>query len=80
MRVDEMFADLFTGAGRRSAPPMIVAVVIVLQRIEGLSERAAVERFAFDARWKYAAGGLGFDYPDFVHTVLVDVRARVARS
>ena len=77
---DEMFADLFTGIGRRSVPPMIVAVVMVLQRIEGLSDREAVDRFAFDARWKYAAGGLDFDYPGFVHTVLVDMRARLARS
>ncbi|WP_051192801.1 IS1182 family transposase [Nocardia jiangxiensis] len=77
---DELFADLFTDAGRRSVPPSIVAVVMVLQRIEGLSDREAVERFAFDARWKYAAGGLDFDYPGFVHTVLVDMRARLARS
>jgi Transposase domain (DUF772) len=77
---DEMFADLFTDVGRRSVPPMIVAVVMVLQRLEGPSDREAVERFAFDARWKYAAGGLEFDYPGFVHTVLVDMRARLARS
>ena len=73
-----MFADLFTDVGRRSVPPMIVAVVMVLQRIEGCSDREAVDRFAFDARWKYAAGGLDFDYPGFVHTVLVDMRARLA--
>ncbi|MDP9406546.1 MAG: transposase [Actinomycetota bacterium] len=77
---DEMFADLFTDVGRRSVPPMIVAVVMVLQRIEGLSDREAVDRFSFDARWKYAAGGLDFDYPGFVHTVLVDMRARLAAS
>ena len=77
---DEMFADLFTDVGRRSVPPMIVAVVMVLQRIEGCSDREAVERFCFDARWKYAAGGLDFDYPGFVHTVLVDMRARLAAS
>ncbi|MCA1681757.1 MAG: transposase [Actinobacteria bacterium] len=77
---DEMFADLFTEVGRRSVPPMIVAVVMVLQRIEGCSDREAVDRFAFDVRWKYAAGGLDFDYPGFVHTVLVDMRARLARS
>src|ERR1035437_2262363 len=71
---DEMFADLFTDVGRRSVPPMIVAVVMVLQRIEGCSDREAVDRFAFDARWKYAAGGLDFDYPGFVHTVLVGRR------
>jgi hypothetical protein len=77
---DEMFADLFTDVGRRSVPPMIVSVVMVLQRIEGLSDREAVDRFSFDARWKYAAGGLDFDYPGFVHTVLVDMRARLAAS
>lgn len=77
---DEMFADLFTDVGRRSVPPMIVAVVMVLQRIEGCSDREAVDRFCFDARWKYAAGGLDFDYPGFVHTVLVDMRARLAGS
>ena len=77
---DVMFADLFTNVGRRSVPPMIVATVMVLQRIEGLSDREAVDRFAFDARWKYAAGGLDFDYPGFVHTVLVDMRARLAGS
>src|SRR5207244_5497080 len=54
---DEMFADLFTGTGRCSVPPMIVAVVMVLQRIEGCCDREAADRFAFDARWKYAAGG-----------------------
>jgi hypothetical protein len=77
---DGLFADLFTDVGRRSVPPMVVAVVMVLQRIEGLSDREAVDRFAFDLRWKYAAGGLDVDYPGFVHTVLVDMRARLARS
>src|SRR5664279_2396316 len=37
-------------------------------------------RVAVDNRWKYAAGGLDFDYPGFVHTVLVDMRARLAAS
>jgi hypothetical protein len=77
---DEMFADLFCDVGRWCVPPMIVAVVMVLQRLEGCSDREAVERFCFDLRWKYAAGGLGFDYPGFVHTVLVDMRARLAAS
>jgi len=77
---DEMFADLFAVTGRRSVPPVIVAVVMVLQRLEGCSDREAADRFAFDARWKYAAGGLDFDYPGFVHTVLVDMRERLRRS
>jgi hypothetical protein len=77
---DVMFADLFATGGRWSVPPMIVAVVMVLQRLEGLSDREAVDRFTFDTRWKYAAGGLDFDHPGFVHTVLVDFRARLAAS
>ncbi len=77
---DEDFADLFEDVGRRSIPPRIVAVVMVLQRAEGLSDREAVDRFSFDLRWKYAAGGLDYDYPGFVHTVLVDMRARLRNS
>jgi Transposase DDE domain/Transposase domain (DUF772) len=77
---DELFADLFADSGRRSVPPSIVATVMVLQRLHGLSDREAVEAFTFDARWKYACGGLDFDYPGFAHTVLVDMRARLARS
>jgi hypothetical protein len=77
---DEAFADLFQDIGRRSVPPRIVAVVMVLQRLEGLSDREAVDRFSFDVRWKYAAGGLDLEYPSFVHTVLVDMRARLRAS
>lgn len=77
---DEAFADLFADIGRASVPPRIVAVVMVLQRLDGLSDREAVDRITFDLRWKYAAGGLDFDYAGFVHTVLVDMRARLRRS
>jgi hypothetical protein len=77
---DDAFADLYEDIGRRSVPPRIVAVVMVLQRLEGLSDREAVDRFTFDARWKYAAGGLDFEHQGFVHTVLVDMRARLRDS
>jgi hypothetical protein len=77
---DELFTDLFAEVGRRSVPPRIVATVMVLQRLQGCSDREAVEAFSFDARWKYACGGLAFDYPSFSHTVLVDMRARLAAS
>lgn len=77
---DEMFADLFAASGRRSVPPRIVATVMVLQRWLGLSDREAVTAFEFDTRWKYACGGLDVDYPGFAHTVLVDMRARLAAS
>src|SRR5579884_1157372 len=80
---DELFSDLFTDIGRRSVPPMVVAVVMVLQRLEGLSDREAVDRFEFDVRWRYAAGVGGYDgggWSSFAHTVLVDMRARLAAS
>ena len=50
-----------TTKGRRSVPPSVVAVVMVLQRLEGLSDREAVERYCFDTRWRYAAGVGGYD-------------------
>jgi hypothetical protein len=80
---DELFADLFSERGRRSVPPSVVATVMVLQRIDGLSDREAVERYTFDTRWRYAAGVGGYDgdgWDRFTHTVLVDMRARLARS
>ena len=64
-------------------PPSVVAVVMVLQRLEGLSDREAVERYSFDTRWRYAAGGGGYDGggpTSFVHTVLVDMRERLRNS
>jgi hypothetical protein len=76
---DEMFADLFAERGRRSVPPCVVAVVMVLQKAEGLSDREAVESLTFDLRWKYAAGVEGFQ-EGFVHTVLVNMRARLRDS
>src|SRR5487761_867463 len=80
---DEMFADLFSVKGRRSVPPSVVATVMLLQRLECLSDREAVERYSFDARWRYAAGVGSYDcggWGSFAHTVLVDFRARLDRS
>jgi hypothetical protein len=79
---DELFDDLFEASGRRSVPPSVVATVMVLQRLGGLSDREAVERYAFDVRWRYAAGvgGYGTGWASFAHTVLVDMRARLRRS
>src|ERR1035441_7248530 len=80
---DEEFSDLFTDRGRRSVPPSVIAVVMVLQRLEGLSDREAVDRYCFDNRWQYAAGVGGYDtggWTSFSHTVLVDMRERLRRS
>ena len=76
---DELFADLYVHHGRRSVPPSILAVVMVLQRLEGCSDREAVDRFADDLRWRYAAG-VDDEVRSFVHTVLVELRARLRAS
>jgi IS5 family transposase len=79
---DELFGDLFETSGRCSVPPSVVATVMVLQHLDGLSDREAVDRYAFDVRWRYAAGvgGYGGGWGSFAHTVLVDMRARLRRS
>jgi hypothetical protein len=80
---DSLFTDLFAQVGRRSVPPSVVAAVMVLQRLEGLSDREAVDRFAFDVRWRFAAGVGGWEgagRAGFAHTVLVDMRERLRRS
>ena len=79
---DEMFADLFTGRGRRSVPPSIVASVLVLKQLEGLSDVEAIDRFTYDARWRYACGVGGWDQGliEFDRTVLVKFRMRLEGS
>ena len=66
---DRLFADLFGGRGRRSVPGSVIAVVMVLQALEGCSDREAVERLRCDVRWK-AAAGLGIDDEGFDASVL----------
>jgi hypothetical protein len=55
----------------------------VLQRLEGLSDWEAVDRYTFDVPWRYAAGVGGYragGRARFAHTVLVDMRERLRRS
>lgn len=37
-------------------PARVVATVMLLQSLEGLSDREAVDRLRFDLRWQAAAG------------------------
>lgn len=48
---DVMFADLFpSGRGRPSVPADVVATVMVLQALEGLSDRDAVDALRTDIK------------------------------
>lgn len=54
---DAMFADLFPSPrGRPSVPADVVATVMVLQSLEGLSDRDAIDALRTDLKWKVAAG------------------------
>jgi hypothetical protein len=54
---DGMFADLLMSAnGRPSVPADVVASAIVLQSLQGLSDREAIEALRCDLRWKVVCG------------------------
>src|SRR3954469_8753075 len=77
---DAMFADLFpSSVGRPSVPADVVAAVLVLQALEGRSDREAAEALTFDLRWK-AACGLPIAASAFHPTVLTYWRRRLAGS
>src|SRR3954463_6676797 len=76
---DAMFTDLFPSAlGRPSVPADVVAAVLVLQALEGRSDRDATEALTFDLRWK-AACGLPVTAAAFHPTVLTYWRRRLGR-
>ena len=75
-----MFDDLFlSGRGRPSVAPEVVAAVLVLQALQGLSDREAAEAVTFDLRWK-AACGLAVDAAAFHPSTLTYWRRRLAAS
>ena len=77
---ERLFEDLFAaGRGRPSVPVEVVASVIVLQTLHGLSDREAAEALTFDLRWK-AACGLAVSEPGFHPTTLTYWRRRLSRS
>lgn len=77
---DELFADLFSsGRGRPSVPGPVIASVLVLQALQGLSDRDAVEALRCDLRWKVACG-LSLDHEGLHSTTLTLWRARLRES
>ncbi len=76
---DGLFADLFGPRGRPSVPGSVIAVVMVLQALEGCSDREALERLRCDVRWK-AAAGLSIDDGGFDASVLTLWRQRLRAS
>jgi Transposase DDE domain/Transposase domain (DUF772) len=77
---DEMFRDLFpSGRGRPSVPADVMAAVITLQALHGLSDSETVDAVTFDLRWKTACGMAVTD-AGFHSTTLTYWRRRLAAS
>jgi IS5 family transposase len=77
---DALFADLFPSArGRPSVPADVVASVMVLQALEGLSDRDAARALRDRISWKVACG-LALDDEGFDYSVLTYWRTRLRRS
>jgi hypothetical protein len=76
----ELFADVIRqGGGHPSVPAEVVATVMVLQALEGLSDREAISALRRDIAWKVACG-LRLDDEGFHPTVLVYWRNRIRTS
>ena len=77
---DELFSDLFpSGKGRPSVPADVIASVMVLQSLEGLSDRDAARALTDRISWKVACG-LALDEEGFHPTVLTYWRTRLRAS
>jgi hypothetical protein len=77
---DELFADLFpSGRGRPSVPADVIATALVLQALEGLSDRDAVGELRTNIAWKVAAG-LSLTDEGFHPTVLTLWRNKLRAS
>jgi transposase len=77
---DEMFEDLFPSRrGRPSVPADVVASVMVLQALEGLSDRDAARALRDRISWKVACG-LALTDEAFDFSVLTYWRTRLRRS
>jgi transposase len=73
---DDDFADLFPVRGQPAAAPWRLALVTVLQFVEGLPDRQAADAVRSRLDWKYA---LSLELTDagFDHTVLSEFRTRL---
>src|SRR5580658_4611524 len=77
---DELFEDLFPSKrGRPSIPADVVASVMVLQALEGLSDREATRALTDRISWKVACG-LSLDDEGFDYSVLTYWRSRLRGS
>ncbi len=73
---DEAFAPLFPARGRPVVSPWRLALVCVMQYVEGLSDRQAAEAVRARIDWKYSLS-LTLEDPGFDASVLSEFRTRL---
>jgi transposase len=73
---DSEFAELFSWLGRPEESPGLLALVLVLQFAEGLTDRQAAEAVGSRIDWKYLLG-LELTEPGIDYTILSDFRERL---
>lgn len=74
---DQLFTDLYPPLGRAvDVPPWRLALVLVMQYIEGLTDRQAADAVRRCMDWKYALS-LDLTDPGFDFTLLHDFRQRL---
>lgn len=74
---DEDFAELYCADnGRRSVPPSLLALALVLQTYTKVSDEEAHDRACFDLRWKVALGVGEWERP-FAKSTLQEFRAQL---
>ncbi len=73
---DSQFMALFPRRGQPAEAPGRLALAVVLQFIENLSDREAADAARGRIDWKYALG-LALTDPGFDHTVLSEFRTRL---
>ena len=73
---DESFAHLFSHTGQPAEAPWRLALVTIMQFVEGLSDRQAADAVRGRIDWKYALG-LELADPGFDASVLSEFRTRL---
>ena len=75
--LEAMYRD--TGAGKEPIPPALMAMAVLLQGYDRLSDAEAVEHTVMDLRWQLVLGCLGATRPAFSQGALYDFRHRLIR-
>jgi transposase len=76
---DATFVDLFAKVGQPGVAPWRLALILVMQFLEGLSDRQAAEMVRGRIDWKYALS-LELTDPGFDASVLCEFRARLVEG